>query len=117
MRKTIIVRIHIQAEREDCCTSIGIIERGQLLMYGPIEDVYRRIRGNRTVEVRFINGMDVGLSVIRSSPCVRNVAVDVNSCVVELEANDDQVNDLLQQLVYNKCGGRSFSEKHPPLEA
>jgi ABC-2 type transport system ATP-binding protein len=116
MGKTILISSHILSELADCCTSIGIIERGQLLMYGPIDDVYRRIRGNRTVEVRFVNGMDVGLSVIRSSPCVRNVAVDVNSCVVELEANDDQVNDLLQQLVYNKCGVRSFSEKDPSLE-
>jgi ABC-2 type transport system ATP-binding protein len=116
MGKTILISSHILSELADCCTSIGIIERGQLLMHGPIEDVYRRIRGNRTVEVRFVNGMDVGLSVIRSSPQVRNVAVDVNSCVVELEATDDQVNELLQQLIYNKCGVRSFSEKDPSLE-
>src|SRR5689334_18576323 len=116
MGKTILISSHILSELADCCTSIGIIERGQLLMHGPIEDVYRRIRGNRTVEVRFINGMDVGLSVIRSSPCVRNVAVDVNSCVVELEASDDQVNELLHQLIYNKCGVRSFAEKDPSLE-
>jgi ABC-2 type transport system ATP-binding protein len=116
MGKTILISSHILSELADCCTSIGIIERGQLLMHGPIDDVYRRIRGNRTVEVRFVNGMDVGLSVIRSSPCVRNVAVDVNSCVVEMEANDDQVNDLLNQLIYNKCGVRSFSEKDPSLE-
>jgi ABC-2 type transport system ATP-binding protein len=116
MGKTILISSHILSELADCCTSIGIIERGQLLMHGPIEDVYRRIRGNRTVEVRFVNGMDVGLSVIRSSPHVRNVAVDVNSCVVEMEANDVQVNELLNQLVYNKCGIRSFSEKDPSLE-
>lgn len=116
MGKTILISSHILSELADCCTSIGIIERGQLLMHGPIDEVYRRIRGNRTVEVRFVNGMDVGLSVIRSSPCVRNVAVDVNSCVVELEANDEQVNELLQQLIYNKCGVRSFSEKDPSLE-
>jgi len=116
MGKTILISSHILSELADCCTSIGIIERGQLLMHGPIEDVYRRIRGNRTVEVRFVNGMDVGLSVIRSSPHVRNLAVDVNSCVVEMEANDEQVNELLQQLVYNKCGVRSFSEKDPSLE-
>jgi ABC-2 type transport system ATP-binding protein len=116
MGKTILISSHILSELADCCTSIGIIERGQLLMHGPIEDVYRRIRGNRTVEVRFVNGMDIGLSVIRSSPHVRNVAVDVNSCIVELEANDEQVNDLLNQLIYNKCGVRSFSEKDPSLE-
>jgi ABC-2 type transport system ATP-binding protein len=116
MGKTILISSHILSELADCCTSIGIIERGQLLMHGPIDEVYKRIRGNRTVEVRFVNGMDVGLSVIRSSPYVRNVAVDVNSCVVELEANDDQVNELLHQLVYNKVGVRSFSEKDPSLE-
>jgi len=116
MGKTILISSHILSELADCCTSIGIIERGQLLMNGPIEEVYRRIRGNRTVEVRFMNGMDVGLSVIRSSPHVRNVAVDVNSCIVELEANDEQVNELLNQLIFNKCGVRSFSEKDPSLE-
>jgi ABC-2 type transport system ATP-binding protein len=42
--------------------------------------------------------------------------VDVNSCLVELEANDEQVNDLLNQLIYNKCGVRSFYEKDPSLE-
>src|SRR6187401_1903879 len=116
MGKTILISSHILTELADCCTSIGIIERGQLLLHGPIEKVYQRIRGNRTVEVRFVNGMDVGLSVIRSSPCLRNIAVDVNSCVVELEASDAQVNELLQQLIYNKCGVRSFSEKDPSLE-
>ncbi|HZN37040.1 MAG TPA: ABC transporter ATP-binding protein [Pirellulaceae bacterium] len=116
MGKTILISSHILSELADCCTSIGIIERGQLLMHGPIDEVYRRIRGNRTVEVRFVNGMDVGLSVIRSSPYVRNVAVDVSSCVLELEANDEQVNELLQQLIFNKCGVRSFSEKDPSLE-
>jgi ABC-2 type transport system ATP-binding protein len=116
MGKTILISSHILSELADCCTSIGIIERGQLLMHGPIEDVYKRIRGNRTVEVRFVNGMDVGLSVIRSSPHVRSVAVDVSSCVIELEATDDQVNELLHQLVYNKVGVRSFAEKDPSLE-
>jgi ABC-2 type transport system ATP-binding protein len=116
MGKTILISSHILSELADCCTSIGIIERGQLLMHGPIDEVYKRIRGNRTVEVRFVNGMDVGLSVIRSSPYVRNVAVDVASCVVELEANDEQVNELLHQLVYNKVGVRSFAEKEPSLE-
>src|SRR5215475_8098278 len=88
MGKTILISSHILTELADCCTSIGIIERGQLLMHGPIDEVYRRIRGNRMIEIKFVNNMDVGLSVIRSSPHTRNVVADVNSCVVELEADD-----------------------------
>jgi ABC-2 type transport system ATP-binding protein len=116
MGKTILISSHILSELADCCTAIGIIERGQLLMSGPIDEVYRRIRANRTVEVRFVNGMDVGLSVIRSSPHTRNVAADVNSCVIELDASDQQIADLLNELVANKVQLRSFAERDPTLE-
>src|ERR1700704_7158131 len=87
MGKTILISSHILSELADCCTSIGIIERGQLLMHGPIEDVYRRIQGHRTIEIRFNDNMDVGLSVVRSHPATRNVSVDVNHCVVEFDGD------------------------------
>lgn len=116
MGKTILISSHILSELADCCTSIGIIERGQLLMNGPIEEVYRRIRGNRVIEVRFIDNMDVGLSVIRSCPHTRNVAADVNSCVIELETDDKGVSELLNQLIYNKVQIRSYAERDPNLE-
>ena len=94
----------------------GIIERGQLLMHGSIQDVYRRIRGNRIIEVKFIDGMDVGLSIIRSSPYCRDVQVQDHQVVVELETDDRGVAEVLQQLVDQKAGIRSFGEKDPSLE-
>jgi ABC-2 type transport system ATP-binding protein len=116
MGKTILISSHILTELADCCTSIGIIERGQLLMHGPIGEVYRRIRGNRVVQVKFINNMDVGLSVIRSSPHCRDVQVEDHQASVELETDDAGVAQLLEQLVANKVGIRSFAEKEPTLE-
>ena len=69
MGKTILISSHILTELADCCTSIGIIERGQLLMHGPIDEVYRRIRRNRIVEITFVDGQwTSGLSIIRSCP-------------------------------------------------
>ena len=116
MGKTILISSHILTELADCCTSIGIIERGQMLMHGPIDEVYRKIRGDRMVEVKFIDGMDVGLSVIRSSPHVRNVQVNNNSVTLELMTDDRGVAELLQQLVSQGVGIRSFAEKEPTLE-
>ncbi len=116
MGKTILITSHILTELADCCTSIGIIERGQLLMHGPIDEVYRRIRGNRMVEVKFTSSMDVGLSVIRSSPHCRDVQVEDSRAVVELETDDAGVAELLQQLIHQKVGIRSFAEKDPTLE-
>jgi ABC-2 type transport system ATP-binding protein len=116
MGKTILISSHILTELADCCTCIGIIEQGQLLMHGPIGEVYRRIRGNRVIQVKFIDRMDVGLSILRSSPYLRDIQVIDHSATIELETNDQGVNELLQQLVAQNVGLRSFGEKEPTLE-
>jgi ABC-2 type transport system ATP-binding protein len=116
MGKTILISSHILSELADCCTSIGIIERGQLLMHGPIAEVYRKIQGNRIVEVRCVDKTDVALSVIRSSPHVRSVQVDGRRITVELAAKDGEVAQLLEQLVAQRVKLHSFSEKDPTLE-
>ena len=117
MGKTILISSHILTELADCCTSIGIIERGQLLMHGPIEDVYRRIRGNRIVQIKFNDGMEAGLSIVRSSPHVRDVQVDNLMVTAEFETDDQGVADILQQLNRDESiKVRSFAEKDPTLE-
>jgi len=116
MGKTILISSHILTELADCCTSIGIIERGQLLLHGPIEKVYRQIQRNRTLEVRFAGDPNGGVSLIRSDPKVRQVIEDTRSCTVELEGNDTDVQRLLRQLVAAECGLISFADKEPTLE-
>jgi ABC-2 type transport system ATP-binding protein len=116
MGKTILISSHILTELADCCTSIGIIERGQLLLHGPINTVYRQIQRNRHLEVRVTGSLEAALSLIRSDPKVRNVQVDTRSCTVELEGEETDVQRLLRQLVAADCGLVSFAEKEPTLE-
>jgi ABC-2 type transport system ATP-binding protein len=116
MGKTILISSHILTELADCCTSIGIIERGRLLMHGPIDEVYRRIRGDRMIEVKFADGLEAGVSLIRSSPNVRNVQVNKNTVTLEMMTDDRGVAELLRQLVAQGVGIRSFAEKEPTLE-
>ena len=116
MGKTILISSHILTELADCCTSIGIVERGQLLLHGPIEKVYRQIQRNRTLEVRFAGDTAAGLSLIRSDPKVRQVIEDTRSCTVELDGGDGDVQRLLRQLALAECGLVSFADKEPTLE-
>jgi ABC-2 type transport system ATP-binding protein len=116
MGKTILISSHILTELADCCTSIGIIERGQLLLHGPIDTVYRQIQRNRHIEVRFTSDPTQGVSLIRSDPKVENVEVNTRSCRVELAGQDADVERLLRQLVAADVGLISFAEKEPTLE-
>ncbi len=116
MGKTILISSHILTELADCCTSIGIIERGQLLMHGPIAEVHRRIRGNRVVDIKFTGNMDLGLTILRSAEITRDIQVDDHAATVELETDDQGVANLLNQLIGQGVGIRSFGEKEPTLE-
>lgn len=116
MGKTILISSHILTELADCCTSIGIIERGQLLLHGPIDKVYRQIQRNRHLEIRFRGDPTKGVSLIRSHPSVRNVQIDTRSCTVEMAGDDAEVQQLLRQLVTADVGLTSFADKEPTLE-
>jgi ABC-2 type transport system ATP-binding protein len=116
MGKTILISSHILSELADCCTSIGIIERGQLLLHGPIEEVYRRIRRNRLIEIKFVDRMDIGLSIIRSMPETRDVRIEDHRATIELEGDDAKVAQLLDMLMQQGVRLRSFNDKDPTLE-
>ncbi|HTQ37898.1 MAG TPA: ABC transporter ATP-binding protein [Pirellulales bacterium] len=117
MGKTILISSHILSELADCCTNIGIIERGQLLLNGPIDEVYRRIHRNRLIEIKFLDGgLEAGLSIIRSLPETRGVQIDDHRVTVELEADDARVANLLEELTRQGVSIRSFNDKDPTLE-
>ncbi|MDB2685962.1 ABC transporter ATP-binding protein [Mariniblastus sp.] len=116
MGKTILISSHILTELADCCTSIGIIERGKLLMHGPIDEVYNQIRGNQVVEARFGTNLDIGLSIVRSDPNVRNVDVDGNLILIEFAEAEVNPSELLKKLVSSDVEVINFGRKDPNLE-
>lgn len=116
MGKTILISSHILTELADCCTSIGIIERGQLLLHGPIDKVYRQIQRHHHIEIRFSGDQEAGVSLIRSDPHVRSVQVNSRNCVVEMGGEDADVQRLMRQLATSDVGLLSFADKEPTLE-
>lgn len=116
MGKTILISSHILTELADCCTSIGIIERGQLLMHGPIDEVYQKIRGNQVMEASFGEGLNQGLSIIRSNPDVRDIQVDGSKIVIEFNSTDYNPSGLLKQLIDSGVEVKNFGRKEPNLE-
>jgi ABC-2 type transport system ATP-binding protein len=116
MGKTILISSHILTELADCCTSVGIIERGKLLMHGPIDEVYNQIRGNQVIEARFGSNLDKGLSIVRSDPNVRDVQVDGSKITIEFAQQDVNPSDLLKQLIANEVEVINFGRRDPNLE-
>src|SRR6266436_6980577 len=74
MGKTILISSHILTELADCCTSIGIIERGQLLAAGSIQEIQRQLRSHRVLKVRVLDETtDRAADLLRADAGVRAI--------------------------------------------
>jgi ABC-2 type transport system ATP-binding protein len=52
--KTILVSSHILPELEELCTSVAIIDRGQVLVHGRVADIERRLRVGAVFRTRIL---------------------------------------------------------------
>jgi ABC-2 type transport system ATP-binding protein len=58
MGKTILISSHILPELEELCTSVAIIDRGQVLAQGKVADIEKRLRVGAVLRVRILGDDD-----------------------------------------------------------
>lgn len=116
MGKTILIASHILSELADCCTSIGIIEQGKLLLHGPIDSVARQIRTNRRLEIRFVEGQDRGVAVLRRQQGLIDLREENSHVTAEIAADDAALANLVDELHREGARYSSFHDVEPTLE-
>jgi ABC-2 type transport system ATP-binding protein len=116
--KTIIVSSHILPELADFCTSVGIIEKGKLLVSGPIDSLIGDNLGARVLEIKVpAEDKATASKVLGPLKGVRNIAERGEFLDVQFDGGIDAQNDLLLALITAKVRIVSFGEVQTDLEA
>ncbi len=134
MGKTVVLSSHILSELAELCDSIGIIERGELVISGRLETIRARLQEGRRLSIRILSDPDQAETLLRAQPGVGEIyhLADGNGNgggtpapeavggprLLELgfTGDEESVASLLETLVANQVRIVSFTETHTGLE-
>jgi ABC-2 type transport system ATP-binding protein len=104
MGKTILISSHILHELAQLCTRIGIIEAGQMVAQGPLDEIYRRLQLMRIVHVQLADAPDTMLGRLREIPGVDSVERQIDRIAIRLHEDRLSIEDLHDAI--HGLGGR-----------
>jgi ABC-2 type transport system ATP-binding protein len=117
MGKTILISSHILSELADCCNSVGIMERGELLACGPIDSILRAMSEHREIELTVLHDSAGAELFLGHHPKIGGVTREGDTMKFEFNGSDQDVARLSDELAERKHRVLWIKENLPSLEA
>ncbi|MBN1311046.1 MAG: ABC transporter ATP-binding protein [Anaerolineae bacterium] len=122
MGKTVFFSTHILADVAEICTQVGIIEAGELVMEGGLEEMQRKLVPHREIIITLLGDIEQAQQVLLSATGIE--AVDElkpengrSKLHVSLLGDDQAVSGLLATLVNAGVPVMHFTEETRDLES
>ncbi|MDX2118411.1 MAG: ABC transporter ATP-binding protein [Planctomycetota bacterium] len=106
MGKTILISSHILPELAELCNVVGIIERGQLLFNGSVDEIIRRARMGHVLHVGVTDRVEQAAEMLGKLPGVKKVAV----LDPEPGSAQQRSHGRVVQLSYEDAAGKTFTD-------
>jgi len=116
MGKTIIISSHILHELSQLCTSIGIIEAGQFVTQGSLDQIYKRLELSRVIHVQVVGEMNGLCQQIEQFPGVKSVSVQADRLAIHLQEDQMAVDELHARLASTGARIRMFQAEAMDME-
>ncbi|MFM1650610.1 ATP-binding cassette domain-containing protein [Brevibacillus sp. B_LB10_24] len=116
MGKTILISSHILPELAEMCDVIGVIEGGEMIATGSVEEINARMQGQKLLKLRLLDRWDEAAQLLRQIPQLTSVTREGNTLVAGFTGTDDEQVELLHRLVEAGLPLASFGEAEGNLE-
>ena len=122
MGKTIFFSSHILSEVADICTSIGIVEAGQLIAHGDMAEMKKQLRAHRLIQMRVIGDtlplqeFLVGYEGVHQITPGSELDMPIDTIRIDFSGDDAALQQLLAAIVAQNIPLLTFQEETGDLE-
>ena len=117
MGKTVIISSHILPELADMCDTIGIMQRGSLIMHGTVDEIQMKAMHSRPLKVRVLENAENAVRILKEDPHVTKVSAMEEGLVADYDGDDMDSARLLKRLMDENILVESFYREKGNLES
>jgi len=116
MGRTILISSHILTEMTEFCTSIGILEQGQLVSSGRVDDILASMQAGLRLEVETIDQSPCLVELLSSDPMVRQLVTANGRVSCRFLGSREQLPEMHRRIVAAGIPIVSFAVRTDNLE-
>jgi ABC-2 type transport system ATP-binding protein len=117
MGKTILISSHILPELAEMCTSIGIIERGKMVVSGTVGEIMRKVSHKRSIRIKALGDQEPVVRFLQEQPFIGGITTGNDYVEADFDGNGGTLAELLRNMIKNDLPVISFSETEGSLES
>ncbi len=114
--KSILVSSHILTELAEMCDQVGIIERGQLLAVGSVDEIHKRMQPHSQVSLTLLEPNQALTQWLTQYPNVSEIQSDGLHFTFQFASDQSAQAELLAQVVQAGFRPIEFASKQQSLE-
>lgn len=114
--RTTIISSHILTELSDICNTIGIMEKGVMVVSGKVDDIIARIQGKKILHLDALGDKEQIIAFVRTLPQIEYAVVKDNLVEIGFAGTREDMPLLHKKLVENNIPVVTFYEHRQNLE-
>ena len=115
--KTIIISSHILPELSEMCDTIGIIDKGEMLFQGSMDEIVSAVNISNPLILRILSNREEAVKMLRAHPLTQSMTIDGQDIQLSFKGNAIEESKLLEEMIAQKIKVISFGRKRDNLEA
>lgn len=115
--KTIIISSHILPELSELCSTIGIIQKGTMVLKGTVEEINKHMNTSNPLLIQVVDGQEKMVSLLKENPFVENIAIKGSDFSIGFKGNAKEEANLLHSLIQKDIKIASFHRQEGTLES
>lgn len=116
MDKTVIISSHILSEMNEICTSVGIIEEGNLIYSGGINNLLSRMSSNNPLKIIVRDKVKESKVILSELPYITNIKENSKELTVFFNGGEIEISNTIKALVLKDIPIISFTQVSENLE-